>query len=679
MFSKMQSSAKSIFAPTLFLVAFLPRLIYPIARSTIWHERARLFMRQVANGSFHKTSMSPHPGVTTMWLVGIAQRIGDIFYDDYFEIPFVQKINIEIIPLALMIALMIVLAYFLLIRLFDMPSAMMISMLLALDPFHIYVSKTLHIDALMSVFVMVSGLYGLIFLRQSESRGKRPLILSAIFAGLALLTKVSSLFIVPFFLLCLGTWHLVQLGENGQLGTVKTWLWPTTLAVIRPFLLWLLILVVTYFLLFPAMWVSPLATIFVNFDKTAYHVANAHPNSMLFLGKTTLEDPGFLFYPVQIALKTTELILPAFFLGLTLLFSRRLERPLKMTLWMCVAFVFFFTLQMILGDKKDDRYILPTFEFIIIIAGVGLAYWLRWLTKQRKMIFLIAFMVLILIQGAISLPRHPYYGTHHNRLFGSIETILNNKIVSGQSQGEGLDIAATYLNEIPLAATLTVGVQDIPSFDRYFVGHAINISRKEVDYLVFSHNWIVRDLHLNLWEDRWEVYRDRQPKFVVEFDNVPYVWVYKAGPLIEEDKIPYLVDAQLGENFRLLGYDFAPAEAQPGETVHLTLYWETIQKTEENYTVFAHLLNENEILIGQKDSIPENGLYPTHLWDTGERVQDEYDLVISPDAAQGSYHFAIGMYTLETLTRLPVTDRDDNLLPDGRILIPGPFINSTTN
>jgi hypothetical protein len=67
-------------------------------------------------------------------------------------------------------------------------------------------------------------------------------------------------------------------------------------------------------------------------------------------------------------------------------------------------------------------------------------------------------------------------------------------------------------------------------------------------------------------------------------------------------------------------------------------------------------------------------MYPTYLWDEGERIQDEYALAIPPDAPPGAYQIAVGMYYLPTLERLSVVDRDGTPLPDARILIPGPEV-----
>jgi len=77
---------------------------------------------------------------------------------------------------------------------------------------------------------------------------------------------------------------------------------------------------------------------------------------------------------------------------------------------------------------------------------------------------------------------------------------------------------------------------------------------------------------------------------------------------------------------------------------------------------------------GQKDNKPQAGTYPTHLWQQGDFVQDEYEIMIAEDAPPGNYQFAIGMYTWETLERLPVIGKDGIARPEDRLLLVGPQI-----
>jgi hypothetical protein len=152
---------------------------------------------------------------------------------------------------------------------------------------------------------------------------------------------------------------------------------------------------------------------------------------------------------------------------------------------------------------------------------------------------------------------------------------------------------------------------------------------------------------------------------------VPYVWVYKTGPVIEPSSLAYPVDATLGQTVRLLGYDIEPTQVRPGETVVLTLYWESLRGKMGDYTVFTHLLDPSGQPNAQQDNPPQGGMYPTYLWDPGERIQDSYQLQLTSDAPPGDYCFAVGMYTLQTMQRLPITTQQGTALPDNQLLLDG--------
>ena len=659
----------------LFLLAFLPRAVYPVARSTVWHFRAIEFMEAVSKRDWAATLLAPHPGVTTMWLTGIARQLGKALIPDFDGQLLSRQMAVELLPLVLVTSLAIVLAYFLLRRIFDWQVAGVSTLLLALDPFHIYISKTLHVDALMSVFAMISALWMLMYIREGR---KNRIVLSGIFAGLALLSKTPSLFLIPYLLLCLGVWKLSELlkARRGAEPSVPWWRdWLKAGGdILGAVLLWGLALAVVYCLLWPSMWLRPGDTLGVSYGETKRFTGSAHPRPLLFMGQTTLDDPGPLFYPVNLSLKTTEVTFPFFFLGLVFLFGQKLDRRQRIALLLVAAFAISFTVQMTLAQKKSARYDLPAFQFVDVVAGLGAVYALRWLTRGRRWLLNLSLLLVVAAQFAISIPRHPYYGTHYNRIFGSPRTILEKGVVAGQEQGEGLDRAAAYLNGLPMSPLLVVGAQVDDFFLQYFLGKAVPMTDDKVDYLVFARNRVVRGMDAWQWKHLWEAYRTRKPKLVVTFDGVPYAWVYKVSPVIDESTIPHPAYADVGQDFRLLGYDLKPTQARPGETLHLTLYWEAVRKPAGDYTVFAHLIDPGGQMRAQEDNQPQDGMYPTYLWDEGERVQDEYELTIAPDAPPGTYQIAVGMYYLPTLERLSVLDQSGVLLPDARILIAGPEV-----
>lgn len=97
---------------------------------------------------------------------------------------------------------------------------------------------------------------------------------------------------------------------------------------------------------------------------------------------------------------------------------------------------------------------------------------------------------------------------------------------------------------------------------------------------------------------------------------------------------------------------------RPGDSIHLTLFWQCLEETDEGYTVFIHLVDREGRIWGQKDNPPVDGFYPTTQWQAGEIVRDQYDLLIPPNAPVGDYKIEVGMYLAETGERLPVNGDD---------------------
>ncbi len=129
------------------------------------------------------------------------------------------------------------------------------------------------------------------------------------------------------------------------------------------------------------------------------------------------------------------------------------------------------------------------------------------------------------------------------------------------------------------------------------------------------------------------------------------------------------LQATLGDRVRFLGYDLHTETVRPGGEVSFTLYWQGLRPMEFSFSVFTHLLGPSNQVVGQKDGVPQDGTYPTTLWEPGEVVADKYSFVVNADVPPGSYPLEIGMYRPETGVRLPVLDADGQPVPDDRILL----------
>ncbi len=121
---------------------------------------------------------------------------------------------------------------------------------------------------------------------------------------------------------------------------------------------------------------------------------------------------------------------------------------------------------------------------------------------------------------------------------------------------------------------------------------------------------------------------------------------------------------------RLVGYDADFTNVHAGDTVQLTLYWQSDQPIEQRYKAFVHVLGaqynpkSKNFLWGQQDQEPGNGALPTTAWSVSRIVSDPYLFRITPDAAAGHYVVELGWYHPMSGERLSVLSSDGAALGD---------------
>ncbi len=124
--------------------------------------------------------------------------------------------------------------------------------------------------------------------------------------------------------------------------------------------------------------------------------------------------------------------------------------------------------------------------------------------------------------------------------------------------------------------------------------------------------------------------------------------------LFEVPPISNPLSAQFGDSIQLLGYDLDTSEAQAGDEINLTIYWQALTTPIDNYTVFNQLLGSDGQIWGQFDSPPTGDAWLTRTWLPGEIVIDQRTIPIDASAPAGEYSLAIGLYSAGDGTRLPV-------------------------
>lgn len=649
----------------LFLLAFLPRAVYPVSRPLQWYFRSAQFFKAILHGDWAGTLFSEHPGVTVMWLSGAAlwgwyglQSLLGLDPPTPLQTEgyaFADRVAVGVLPLALVVALGIIWGWHLLGRLFGRRAAWISAPLWALDPFYLANSKILHLDATLSTLLLLSALWLLVYLREHRLR---QLAVSAALGGLAISTKVSAIFLVPFLGLCLLAGWLPSLRDpRSSIHDLQF--------AIRDLFLWLLVAVAVCFALWPSLWVQPGASLDLVVRRgILMHRESPRDQPLFYRGTLGVRDPGPRFYLDTILFRTTFLTLPFALVGL--LAAWRRDREDRLSILLLIGFAVFYLVQMSLGGWKDGRYVLPVLLACDVLAATGLLWWaerVRWLLRVPAHLLI---GLLLAAQAFTALRHHPYYGTHYNVLLGG--PTAGSRVFPLAEFGEGLDLAGGYVDGQPGAEGAVIGAQFLANemVAQHVRAPVYDIAqvKEDVDYLVFGVQYTMRGRDYGRWGELWEqIYKFREPVYVKPFGGIPYAWVHKpdAKPIV-----PQRLDIRLGETIRLEGYRLARERVSPGDSLLLTLYWRTDGPIPEDYAVFVHLQGPDGHLAAQQDNAPARGTRPTSGWVTGALVEDPYEIRVPPGAAHGEYVLSAGMYDPATMERIAALSPDGDRLPEDR-------------
>jgi 4-amino-4-deoxy-L-arabinose transferase-like glycosyltransferase len=350
------------------------------------------------------------------------------------------RVAMVIVNTALLVAI-VALAW----RLLGFGPALLGGLVLALDPFLVAHGQVVHVDGLsagfMTVAMLAAGVYWW--------AGGRPayLALCAVASGLAVLTKAPSLvlgLLVPVVALS------APLVDRGA------WPWRRVLgSLVVVGALGLAVVV----LLWPAFWVAPLDTVKRAVTFTLATSAEHRPGNF-FLGQP-VADPGPWYYPVAIVFRLSPLALAGLVALGVLLPSRPLVRPTLLLLLFVCGFILFLSL----AGKKLDRYTLPAFPSLDLLAGLGLwtlGAWIvpylteRGISVQARRSFMALGVVMLAIGQAVPLAMvAPYALSYYNPIVGGGPAAARVLLVGW---GEGLDQVAAHLNAQPGADRQMISV-----------------------------------------------------------------------------------------------------------------------------------------------------------------------------------------------------------------------------
>ncbi|MBK9713517.1 MAG: glycosyltransferase family 39 protein [Kouleothrix sp.] len=671
-----------ISALLVFLLALAPRALavgrfLTIDEAYHWFERGRLFLRAIRGADWAATNLVGHPGVTTMWL-GASGFMTHYTLSAWglaaWPDPDLLRVLVRL-PVALVTSLCVALSYALLRRLVPARLALLAALFWAGDPFLVAHSQILHVDALLTSFMTLALLAGLLAFRLDDSEVAGPrlrwgmLIGSGGATGLALLTKSPSVVLAPMLglIALVAAWRRRKAKDQGprtkdQATTghpimsarqLVSSLWPL---VILPMLAWGLCVLLVWFALWPAAWLDPIGAIRSIVRQAADDGGSPHGWGNFFLGRA-VADPGPLFYPVAIALRLT----PWSLIGLVAavpaaaLAWRRGQARRGLPLIVLAIFCLLFGAAMTLGPKKFDRYALPIFPTLDLIAAFGML-WL-WDTlrrgvrrgapaatsdsRERPATAAAGLLLAVLVLAANLAWHHPYEMAYYNQLLGG-GPVAATLIPVGW--GEGLEQAGDYIRSRPDGAALPVATWYQPALQPYVSAHVSKLAQVlspgQVGYAVL---YIDQEQRRNEPEVIDMLRAQLKPIHTVRINGIDYAKIYQIPPPVARP-----IDADFGPAIHLRGYDVDTTT--PG-ALTLTLDWAARAAIPADYMLFVHVMDAAGARVGQID-IPAGEPARTSGWAPDSYARQRMSVPLAADAPAGSYWIAIGLYDPRAGARL---------------------------
>lgn len=628
-----------VVAAGLFVIALLPRVVGLADFLTTdevyhWVGRVAHFAAAIERGRWADTWLTGHPGVTQMWLGTLGQWLAGVLPAQTAGVPAeLGRLAQLRLPTAAAQALFVPACYLLLRRLLAPATAAIAGLLLATSPYLIAHGRLLHLDAPLTAFVTLSLLC--LMAAEAAERRRAWLLASGVLAGLALLTKGPALLLLP---VAGGVMALQQ--PAGSLVKRAT-------GALRPYLVWLAVALVVVFALWPAMWVAPWHAVQNFFEEILSNGGRPNGDGQFFLGRA-IADPGPLFYPVADLFRLTPLAL-AGLVAAPLAFLRRGSAPReRRALLILLGFVIYWTAVMTLGAKKFDRYVLPSWPALLIVAAAGLSALLRLVAglvapRARRAAWAIAGALLLALSMQPLVAYHPYYLSYYNPLLGGGPAAERALLIGW---GEGMEQAGAYLRTRPDIASGRV-LSALPATLQPFVPVPVEpvetYGRAPANYAVVY----LESLQRGASPDVYAAIRQTLPLHSVTIHGIHYATIYQL-PKPFERPLP----ARFGPALRLHGVTVR----QSGGSITVTPSWDVRGRLEHDYLVFVHLFDTAGKRVAQIDIPPGGALPPTGAWEPGQQIAVPLPLALPPGLAGGEYRLVMGVYDPATGARLPLGD-----------------------
>jgi hypothetical protein len=276
---------------------------------------------------------------------------------------------------------------------------------------------------------------------------------------------------------------------------------------------------------------------------------------------------------------------------------------------------------------------------VLIMVGVGLAFFLDWLKQYSRWLGAAATIMLVLILIAWGCQARNFtLSITRDRSVESIITTVDR--VKPFEDGRLTTISTPWGRDfwgLTYAQMIRNQLQNINLVDhnanpREIVARGDHLLAPLETFYIYPLAW---------WEEflGQSLYLSTAAPGVVEMSL--------SSPILADD-VPLQIDFDLGNGIRIRSVSIDQLD---GEQMQVTIYWEALESVSEDYSVAVHLvaqdppLSELDVINQADNKHPVEGFYPTTKWQTGEIVRDDY-LIAIPENSQPAA-VRVGMYRFD--------------------------------
>ncbi|RMH79854.1 MAG: phospholipid carrier-dependent glycosyltransferase, partial [Calditrichaeota bacterium] len=626
-----------------------------------WVTGSANFLQAIQKNDWEATYHAGQPGVTLMWVetlgflatckTGIFSSLDcKAFLEGEKTMSVLRHMRLIVVTTnALLVAGIAVMVR----RIVSYPVAWISGFLLAFDAFLLTESRVVRTEGMVTHIGTAAVLVLLWYIQRPTSR---RVLLLGIFTGLSLLSKISSLGLLPVGLLgiLLAVQHLPPNTKTRQI-LLHTGLWSGAI-------------IVTIFLVWPAALAAPLDVARKMYEFTFIRAVEGGGGARSFFWGKPTDDPGPFFYPVVLLFRTSPLLWVGLALAVADWLRKNYSGREKLLVGISALYIFIYLGIITASHLKFDRYIIPALPLLTIIAATGLVKGWHWAVGRWGVSpgwGAVASMALLGLQVALTVPHHPYYYTYYNPLLGGIRQARNFLPIG--TGIEGVDQVAAYLNSLPAAETITVASANSQKLRPLFKGNTLPMTNTGGEWFLADYTFIyISQLQRGKHDPNIIQYLRRHPAvFELSLKGVEYGWVYK-GPGAQF----WGGDTTLEGRGTLYAYDLSATTIQAGTPLSVTVYFRN-EGQHPTDRFYVRLVDTDGYIWAEGTVMPRSGF--EDAWTQREAiVEGKAELPLPVGMPPGLYILKMGYEYRDTSKPIGEFILPDNS-DDIRVTLPATF------